>query len=214
MAELPRFFWDFARHAHTNALHWEGFPRLLWESLQVFGYTEPPPYDGVEYDEEGVSRCRVKMTVPPHPTLLFVPCSEANITLFAAQQLRGNARIWWDNYYAMQPDGHVVTWEEFKAAFKAHHILEGLIERKLNEFLALTQGNRTVLQYAQAFNHLCQYAGYHADTDAKKSDRFRRRLNTKLKERLNLVRVDNFNELVNIAITQEDYISAHRAEKR
>jgi hypothetical protein len=104
----------------------------------------------------------------------------------------------------MQPDGHVVTWEEFKAAFRVHHFPEGLIERKLNEFLALTQGNRTVLQYAQAFNHLCQYAGYHADTDTKKRDQFHRRLNTKLKECLKLVRADNFNELVNMAITQED----------
>jgi len=83
---------------------------------------------------------------------------------------------------------HVVTWEEFRTAFKAHHIPEGLLERKLNEFLVLTQGNRTVLQYAHVFNHLCQYAGHHADTDAKKQDRFRRGLNTKLKERLNLVR--------------------------
>jgi hypothetical protein len=114
----------------------------------------------------------------------------------------------------MQPDGHVVTWEEFKVAFRAHHIPKGLIERNLNEFLALTQGNRTVLQYAQAFNHLCQYAGYHANMDAKKRDRFCHGLNTKLKERLNLVRADNFNELVNMAITQEDCISAHRAEKR
>jgi predicted PolB exonuclease-like 3'-5' exonuclease len=113
----------------------------------------------------------------------------------------------------MQPDGHVINWEEFKAAFRAHHIPEGLIKRKLNEFLALTQGNRTVLQYAQAFNHLCQYAGYHADADTKKRDRFHRGLNTKLKERLNLVRADNFNKLVNMAITQEDCISAHRAEK-
>jgi hypothetical protein len=56
------------------------------------------------------------------------------------------------------------------------------MERKLNEFLVLTQGTRTVLQYAQAFNHLCQYAGYHADNDAKKQDRFRRGLNTKLKK--------------------------------
>jgi hypothetical protein len=32
---------------------------------------------------------------------------------------------------------------------------EGLIEQKLNEFLTLTQGTRTVMQYAQAFNHLC-----------------------------------------------------------
>jgi hypothetical protein len=29
-----------------------------------------------------------------------------------------------------------------------------------------------------------------------------------------LVRADNFNELVNMAITQEDCISAHRAEKK
>jgi hypothetical protein len=38
----------------------------------------------------------------------------------------------------MQPDEHVVTWEEFQTAFSVHHIPEGLIERKLNEYLALT----------------------------------------------------------------------------
>jgi hypothetical protein len=114
----------------------------------------------------------------------------------------------------MQPEGHVVTWEEFRTAFRAHHIPEGLIERKLNEFLALPQGTHTVMQYAQDFNHLCQYAGCHANTDAKKRDHFHRGLNTKLKERLNLVRVDTFNELVNMAITQEDCISALWAEKK
>jgi hypothetical protein len=45
----------------------------------VFGYTEPPPYDGVEYKEEGVSRCRVKMTVPPHPTLSLWQPIEVNV---------------------------------------------------------------------------------------------------------------------------------------
>jgi hypothetical protein len=71
-----------------------------------------------------------------------------------------------------------------------------------------------VLQYAQAFNDLCQYAGYHADSDEKKRHHFRRGLNTKLRERLNTVRADSFNELVNLAISQEDCIVAHRAEKR
>ena len=84
----------------------------------------------------------------------------------------------------------------------------------MNEFLALTQGTHTVVQYAQAFNNLSQYAGYHADTDAKKRDRFRRGLNTKLKDRLNSIRTDTFNELVNLAITQEDCIMAHRADKK
>jgi hypothetical protein len=88
------------------------------------------------------------------------------------------------------------------------------MERKLNEFLTLIQGIRTVLQYAQAFNHLCQYAGYHADNDAKKQDRFRRGLSTKLQERLNLIKANTFSELVNMALTQEDCITAHRAEKK
>jgi hypothetical protein len=88
------------------------------------------------------------------------------------------------------------------------------MERKLNEFLALTQGTLTVLQYAQTFNHLCQYAAYHADNDAKKQERFRRGLNTKLKERLNLVKANTFSELVNMALTQEDCITAHHAKKK
>jgi hypothetical protein len=67
MAEIPKIFWDHEGHAHTNALPWEGFPCLLWESLQLFCYTEPLQYDGVEYSEGGVPRCRVKMTIPQHP---------------------------------------------------------------------------------------------------------------------------------------------------
>jgi hypothetical protein len=88
------------------------------------------------------------------------------------------------------------------------------MERKLNEFLALTQGTRTVLQYAQAFNHLCQYAGYHTNSDTKKQDRFHQGLSTKLKERLNLMKDNTFSELVNMALTQEDCITTHRAEKK
>jgi hypothetical protein len=133
---------------------------------------------------------------------------------FAAQQLRGPARTWWDHFCAMLPADHEVSWEEFKTAFRGHHIPARILDRKLNEFLALNQGNRTVLQYAQPFNDLCQYVGYHADSNEKKRDRFRRGLNTKLRERLNTVWADSFNELVNLAISQEDYIVAHRAEKK
>jgi hypothetical protein len=67
MAGPSNVFWDPAGHLHTNALHWEGFPRLLWESLRLFCYTEPPEYDAVEYQEEGVHRARVRMTISQHP---------------------------------------------------------------------------------------------------------------------------------------------------
>jgi hypothetical protein len=114
----------------------------------------------------------------------------------------------------MQPASHKVTWEEFKTAFRGHHIPADIMDNKLNEFLALTQRNHKVLQYAQAYNDLCQYAGYHADMDEKKRDRFRSGLGTKLRERLNTIRAKSYNELANLAISQEDCIIAHKAKKK
>jgi hypothetical protein len=146
--------------------------------------------------------------------LLLGDCPDDTKARFTAQLLCGPARTWWDHFRAMLPAGHEVSWEEFKAAFRGHHIPTGILDRKLNEFLALNQGTCMVLQYAQAFNDLCQCVGYHADSDENKRDRFCRGLNTKLRERLNTVRADSFNELVNLAISQEDCIIAHRAEKK
>jgi hypothetical protein len=146
--------------------------------------------------------------------LLNGVCSDVAKVRFATQQLRGPARTWWDHFLAMQPIDHMVEWREFKAALRGHHIPASIMDRNLNEFLALTQGNHTVLQYAQAFNDLCQYAGYHADTDEKKRDRFRRGLSTKLRDCLNIVRANNYNKLVNMVISQEDCITARQAEKK
>jgi hypothetical protein len=113
------------REEHPSA----GYQDFFSTQPQLFHKTEEP------LDADAWLR-----TIESKFALLSVPCSEANKALFAAQQLRGNARIWWDNYYAMQPDGHVVTWEEFKAAFRAHRIPEGLIEQSSMSFWRLTKG--------------------------------------------------------------------------
>ncbi|XP_072150847.1 uncharacterized protein [Setaria viridis] len=147
-------------------------------------------------------------------SLLTAYCPDENKVRFTVQQLRGSALLWWEHYHAMQPADHVVGWEEFKTAFRSHHIPEGLLERKLNEFLALTQGGHDVLHYAQAFNDLCCYAGYHADSDEKKQDRFCRGLSLELKERLNPIKVGSYNELVNLAISQEDCMKALKADMK
>jgi len=129
-------------------------------------------------------------------------------------QLRGPARTWWDNHVAMFPAGTQFTWAQFKEAFRAHHIPAGVMRRKLNEFLALKQGNNNVLQYAQVFNTLSQYAGYHVNTDEKKQACFRQGLSSKLQDRLAMFQFNTFSELVNGDITQEDAHLAHKAEKK
>jgi len=114
----------------------------------------------------------------------------------------------------MFPEGTQFTWAQFREAFKAHHIPAVVIRRKLTEFLALKQGNNSVIQYAQAFNTLSQYAGYHVDTDEKKQACFRQGLSSKLQDRLAMIKFDAFSELVNGAIIQEDAHLAHKAEKK
>jgi hypothetical protein len=74
---------------------------------QDFFSTQPPLFHKTEEPLDADAWLR---SIESKFALLSAPCSEANKTLFAAQQLRGTAHIWWDNYYAMQPDGHVVTW--------------------------------------------------------------------------------------------------------
>jgi hypothetical protein len=171
---------------------------LAATTYQEFLSTQPPLFTRAE---DPLDADVWLMVVESKFPLLNGVCSDVAKVRFATQQLRGPAWTWWDHFLAMQPVDHVVEWREFKAAFRGHHIPAGIMDCKLNEFLALTQGNRTMLQYAQAFNDMCQYAGYHADTDEKKRDRFRRGLSTKLRDRLNTVQANCYNELVNMAIS-------------
>jgi hypothetical protein len=75
-------------------------------SYQDFFSTQPPLFHKIEEPLDADAWLR---TIESKFALLSAPCSEANKALFAAQQLRGIARIWSDHYYAMQPNGHVVT---------------------------------------------------------------------------------------------------------
>jgi hypothetical protein len=53
--------------SHTDSLAREGFPRTLWEVLQGAGYTTLPQYTVQLFEEHRVPRCRVRMTLEPHP---------------------------------------------------------------------------------------------------------------------------------------------------
>jgi hypothetical protein len=101
-------------------------------------------------------------------SIFTLPCLEENKADFAAQQLRGETLIWWEHFKSMQPQGHQVTWAEFKKAFKEHYIPKGLVDRKMRELMNLKQGFNSVYQYAQKFNSLCQYGDYHVDTVKKR----------------------------------------------
>jgi hypothetical protein len=85
-------------------------------------------------------------------------CTEVQKTLFAAQQLRGDASVWWANYTTTRPADYQVPWVEFHNGFRAYYIPSGVMRKKRQEFMDLKQGGRSVHNYSKQFNHLTQYA--------------------------------------------------------
>jgi hypothetical protein len=79
----------------------------------------------------------------------------------------------------------------------------GVLNRKLSEFLDLKQESLSVMEYANEFNHLAQYAGTHVDTYEKKRDRFYRGLSCILQKELYTGNYQTFGTLMNAAIAIE-----------
>jgi hypothetical protein len=67
----------------------------------------------------------------------LLSCTKVQKTLFAAQQLRGDASAWWTNYTATRPVDYQVPWAEFRDAFRTHYIPAGVMRKKCQEFMDL-----------------------------------------------------------------------------
>jgi hypothetical protein len=67
MAQPPIYEIDADGTIRTDSLHWEGFPRILWETRSEVGYTMLPLYEVVSFWDQGVPYARTTVTVLPHP---------------------------------------------------------------------------------------------------------------------------------------------------
>ncbi|WVZ52335.1 hypothetical protein U9M48_003407 [Paspalum notatum var. saurae] len=114
----------------------------------------------------------------------------------------------------MQPAGHQVSWDEFRAAFRAHYLSPSLIKLKQREFRALQQGNMSVLEYVQAFIRLSQYSPKDVNTDPRRAARLLGGFDPTLLTHLGC-HYDSFTELVDVAIDMEQHLrQAHEDQQR
>jgi hypothetical protein len=67
MAQPPIYEIDADGTIRTDALHWEGFPCILWETLSEVGYVTLPLYEVISFWDQGVPYARTIATVLPHP---------------------------------------------------------------------------------------------------------------------------------------------------
>ncbi|XP_071676873.1 uncharacterized protein [Lolium perenne] len=123
--------------------------------------------------------------------------------LFATHYLSGPARAWWENVKAIQVEGHVINWEEFKAKFRKTHIPSGLIKLMKDKFMNLRQGSMSVVDYLDKFTTLSRYAPEDTNTEEKKKDRFLNGLHDELQSILVAVPYPDLESLVDASIMVE-----------
>ena len=77
------------------------------------------------------------------------------------------------------------------------------MKAKQHEFLALVQGNQSVAEYLQKFNHLARYSLYDVATEERKMDIFLGGLNPQLRCALSMFDFTDFQTLVDKAFIAE-----------
>jgi hypothetical protein len=82
-----------------------------------------------------------------------IGCPKNQCVQLAAHQLSGMALAWWDTFNDAIRDA---TWTEFETAFREHHVPQGIVKLKEDEFWELTQGGRSVSEYVHKFTKLAR----------------------------------------------------------
>jgi hypothetical protein len=71
--------------------------------------------------------------------------------LLASHQLSDPAADWWVAYVEAHEEPESINWPEFRAAFRAHHVPQGVIKLKKKEFQDMKQGSMSVNEYVTKF---------------------------------------------------------------
>jgi hypothetical protein len=59
--------------------------------------------------------------------LQVVQCNNHDKVLLASDQLSRPTADWWDAYVKAHEEPKSINWPEFRAAFRAHHVPQGMI---------------------------------------------------------------------------------------
>ena len=121
---------------------------------------------------------------------------------FASFQLKDQAAEWYQQYEDSR-GGRVITWDDFRQDFKAHHIPRSVVENKREEFRNLKQGSLSVYQYNILFQRITCFAKQDVPDEKSMIYQFRGGLREDLQLALVLLELIEFDQFYNMALKQE-----------
>ncbi|XP_027155283.1 uncharacterized protein LOC113755477 [Coffea eugenioides] len=123
--------------------------------------------------------------------------TEERQVTFAAFQLEGVARSWWNLIRVNWDWNHTPrTWANFTREFNAKFLPPLIQEKREDDFIKCRQGAMSVGEYEIQFTKLSRYAPELVATEQRRVRRFVQGLNVEIQEGLAAVRIDTFTEAV------------------
>jgi hypothetical protein len=141
----------------------QALPPLPRDRLGDFQRTKPSTFSQVVDpmdDDDWLSSIEKKLQV--------VQCNNNEKVLLASHQLSSSAADWWDGCVEAHEEPKSINWPEFRAAFHAHHVPQGVIELKKKACQDLKEGSMSVNKYVTKFTQLSCYAPHEVNTNEKK----------------------------------------------
>jgi hypothetical protein len=146
-------------------------PEGFQKKLENFNKLRPPTFDHSADPMDADNWLR-----EIEKKLELTELSEEECVTVAAHQLIGTASAWWGSYCDSHPNLLHIGWDGFVEAFRDHHILEVVMDRKADEFRHLKMGGMSVQEYANRFQELMRYVSDDTKTEKKKVYWFRKGL--------------------------------------
>ncbi|MQL78719.1 hypothetical protein Taro_011150 [Colocasia esculenta] len=145
-----------------------------------------------------------------------IRCAEEERVTLATYMLQEHADVWWSSVLRTQfGDGAMeVAWTEFVHLFRAKYIPEHVQDRMEQEFLTLTQGSMSVLEYEARFTKLSKYVPHIVADERRKVKKFIMGLKPSLRTRLVALGHRSMEEALSVACMQEAEMGVYLEEKR
>ncbi|MQL90423.1 hypothetical protein Taro_023007 [Colocasia esculenta] len=145
-----------------------------------------------------------------------IRCADEDKVTLATCMLHERADVWWASLLCTRfEDGAVdVAWDEFVRLFRAKFVPEHVQDRMEQEFLSLTQGSMTVLEYEAKFSELSKYAPHIVTDECRKTKKFVMGLKPSLRTRLVAFDHRTLDEALSAACRQEGEMEQYLEEKK
>ncbi|XP_028092882.1 uncharacterized protein LOC114293061 [Camellia sinensis] len=172
---------------------------------QKFMKMKPPTFFG------GIEPLKAEIWLLEMKKLFEVfPCSEIQKVLLATYTLKDEARRWWLLIY--NSNGNM-TWAQFNEIFYNKYFLHCFRDRKVSEFQQLKQGRMSVAKYEAKFTKLARFAPHMVDTNYKKARKFEGGLDLEVFDRVGILKVPTYVEVLDKAIMTEATLVAMKQAK-